>query len=130
MTEYTFIIHANLDPAQLGEFLAEFSPLVNEIRIAAARTAQEPAYYPESKSTPPARVAPAPVVKKERKQRVSKVNTALLKALESGPQATPTLGAALEAAGLSRNSLSTGLAVLQRENAVTRKEDGTYALAA
>jgi predicted Rossmann fold nucleotide-binding protein DprA/Smf involved in DNA uptake len=60
--------------------------------------------------------------------RKSKVNDTLMKALENGPQTPTQLKTALETAGLSPGSLSTGLSLLQKAGAVRRIADGIYEL--
>ena len=62
-----------------------------------------------------------------RAPRGSKVNEAILGALAAGPQTAKNLKAALENAGLSAGSLSTGLAQLQKAGRVERGADGSYA---
>jgi hypothetical protein len=69
---------------------------------------------------------PAP---KPRATRGSKVNDAILGALAEGTRTIKELKAALEKAGLSAGSISTGLAVLQKANRIERTTDGSYALA-
>ena len=67
-------------------------------------------------------------VKIKRGPRGSKVNDTILEAMKEGPQTVGALKEALEQAGLSAGSLSTGLAVLQRAGEVKRTSEGVYGL--
>jgi hypothetical protein len=67
-------------------------------------------------------------VKVKRGPRGSKVNDAIRSAMKPGPQTVAVLKEALERAGLSAGSLSTGLAVLQKANEVERVGEGVYGL--
>lgn len=82
---------------------------------------------PDDGSTP---AAPTPVKHDARRgPRGSKVNDAILGALAAGPQSNKQLREALQTAGLATGSLSTGLAILQRQNRVERLGGGLYGLA-
>ena len=70
-----------------------------------------------------------PAAKLERKKRGSKVVETILEALKDGEADIPALKSGLSKAGLSENSLSTGLAILQKDGRVKRNGDGVYALA-
>ena len=65
-----------------------------------------------------------PAAPKQRAQRGSKVNDAILGALADGSQSTKELKAALVKAGLAAGSLSTGLALLQKSGQVERVDGG------
>ena len=65
-----------------------------------------------------------------RPKRGSRVNEAILGALQKGPAPIPSLKAALVDAGMAAGSLSTGLAALQKEGKIKRNDDGLYELAA
>ena len=68
-----------------------------------------------------------------RRKRGSKVVDTILKTLEeAGPNGAELkeLRSDLGRAGLSENSLSTGLAILQKDGRVKRADDGFYSLAA
>ena len=68
-----------------------------------------------------------------RRKRGSKVVDTILKTLEeAGPNGAEIkeLKMDLGRAGLSENSLSTGLAILQKDGRVKRADDGYYSLAA
>lgn len=67
-------------------------------------------------------------MKAPRQLRGSKVNTTIVNALNEGPRTVKQLKEALEGAGMSPGSLSTGLATLQREGHVHRAGEGLYAL--
>ena len=66
--------------------------------------------------------APAPAPRAVRK-RTSKVNETILQALNGGMARTAELKKALSDAGLSENSLSTGLAILQKNGQIRRVGD-------
>jgi hypothetical protein len=61
-----------------------------------------------------------------RTKRKSKVTGAILDSLEKGRGEIADLKAALENAGMSAASLSTGLAVLQKSGAIKRSQAGFY----
>jgi hypothetical protein len=61
-----------------------------------------------------------------RAKRKSKVTGAILDSLEKGRGEIADLKAALENAGMSAASLSTGLAVLQKSGAIKRSQAGFY----
>ena len=63
-----------------------------------------------------------------RAKRRSKVVEAILGRLRQGEADVPDLKAALDMAGMSVASLSTGLAVLQKNGQVTRGANGSYYL--
>ena len=71
--------------------------------------------------------APAP---RATRKRTSKVNDAILDRLHKGGADAGDLRVTLEHAGLSPNSLSTGLAILQKDGRIRRAGDGSYELAA
>lgn len=73
--------------------------------------------------------APAPEPLKPVRKRTSKINEALLDCLTFGTKNVSDLKQALVEKGLSANSLSTGLAALQKSGEVVAKGDGAYALA-
>ena len=75
----------------------------------------------------PARASRARPV--QRRKRGSKVVETILEALKDGEADIPALKSGLSKAGLSENSLSTGLAILQKDGRVKRNGDGVYALA-
>jgi hypothetical protein len=64
------------------------------------------------------------------RKRTSKVNEAILDRLHKGGADAADLRVSLEHAGLSPNSLSTGLALLQKDGKIRRGDDGSYELAA
>jgi predicted Rossmann fold nucleotide-binding protein DprA/Smf involved in DNA uptake len=75
-----------------------------------------------------ARPAPDPIYTPERvrAKRKSKVTSAILDSLEKGKGEVADLKAALEEAGMSAASLSTGLAILQKNGTVKRSQAGFY----
>jgi predicted Rossmann fold nucleotide-binding protein DprA/Smf involved in DNA uptake len=70
---------------------------------------------------------PAP---KATRKRASKVNDTILDRLRKGPAEAAALKQTLADADLSPNSLSTGLAILQKDGRIRRADDGSYELAA
>lgn len=64
-----------------------------------------------------------------RRKRGSKVFDTILDRLSKGEAVAADLRSSLEAAGLSPSSLSTGLALLQKNGKIRRGDDGSYALA-
>ncbi len=85
---------------------------------------------PEAPSAP----VPAPRSYQRRGQvirakRKSKVIEAILKRLQGEAASVSELKGALEEAGMSVTSLSTGLAILQRSGQVRRDSNGAYYLA-
>lgn len=74
-------------------------------------------------------VRPSKGAKVARRKRGSKVFDAILDRLSKGEAAAADLRSSLEAAGLSPSSLSTGLALLQKNGKIRRSDGGSYALA-
>ena len=70
-----------------------------------------------------------PKGKVTRRKRGSKVFEAILDRLSKGEAAAADLRSSLEAAGLSPASLSTGLALLQKNGKIRRSDGGSYTLA-
>ena len=72
----------------------------------------------------------APIMSRRasRAPRGSKVNDAILLALQGGERSSKELRKVLEGAGLAAGSLSAGLAVLQRQGHIDRVSEGVYAL--
>ena len=111
----TFSATVNFSNAdQLASFIDAIGHLVDSINIVTAR--QERVVAP-----PPVRSAPP-------KLRGSKINTTILNALAGGPKTVKEMKEALEGAGMSAGSLSTGLATLQKAREVERIGDGLYGL--
>lgn len=67
--------------------------------------------------------------KATRRKRGSKVFEAILDRLSKGEAVAADLRSSLEAAGLSPTSLSTGLALLQKNGKIRRGAEGSYTLA-
>lgn len=110
----TFAVTVNMGSAEeLAAYINAVGHLVQSINVV---------------TTPVERAAAGPGP--GRPPRGSKVNDAILSALQSGPRTAKDLRDALGEAGLAPGSLSTGLAILQRAHAVKRLGDGLYGLAA
>ena len=62
----------------------------------------------------------------DRRKRKSKVNNAILERLYQGQATIGELKSALESAGMSAASLSTGIAALTKSGDITRIGDGVY----
>jgi hypothetical protein len=85
----------------------------------------------------PQPVLRSPVTKKKTERKVrakrgSKVVQTILETLRDGGSSgipTSELKSDLERAGLSANSLSTGLAILQKDGKIKRTDTGSYTLA-
>lgn len=65
----------------------------------------------------------------QRPKRKSKVVETILESLKDGESAPEMLRGALASAGLSENSLSTGLSILQKDGRIKRNDSGNYYLA-
>lgn len=76
----------------------------------------------------PAPIEAAPKRGAPRGPRGSKVHDSIIRRLRSGSSSLKELRGALEADGLAPNSVSTGLALLQKSGQVERIGDGVYAL--
>jgi len=72
--------------------------------------------------------APTPATKL-RGPRSSKVNDAILARLKEGPASAAPIKEALEKAGLSAGSFSTGIASLQKSGRIVRNGAGEYVAA-
>lgn len=85
---------------------------------------------PLSKDALAAVIAPKiPRMRRERRsKRRSKVNEAILNAVTANRASIGDLKIALENAGMSASSLSTGIAVLTKSGQIERVGDGLYAL--
>ena len=83
-------------------------------------------FRPEKAETEP---KPKPKLKTSKftRQRKSKVNDAILNAMNGGSANLKTLKQALEGAGMSASSLSTGLTALTKSGKIERVGDGEYA---
>ena len=111
----TYSITLKLTEKQLLAFVADLSePLEMTVKAIAAQT-------PEEEQAP---------VKQRRGPRTSKVNDAIVAALKDGARQPNDLKEALQKAGLSPGSLSTGLAALQKSGQVNRDPNGGYFLKA
>lgn len=72
---------------------------------------------------------PVILPKKTRRNRGSKVLDVVLNRLNQGEAQSSDMRHALEVEGLSPNSLSTALAVLQKDGRIKRTDGGSYVLA-
>lgn len=120
MNEYTVTMRIS-DRDQFLHFVETVGPVVDRLVVTVKATEDA---APVLQTPPKATVSVA-----RRAPRGSKVNDTILQMLEGGNRTVKELKSALEAANLSAGSLSTGLAVLQREGRVMRIEDGVYGLA-
>lgn len=93
-----------------------------------AESVEVAVWAPQTELAMPA-VPRTPRVRKERRsKRGSKVNTAILKAMNDAPASIAALKAALSQAGMAPSSLSTGLATLTKLGQVERVGEGLYGL--
>jgi predicted Rossmann fold nucleotide-binding protein DprA/Smf involved in DNA uptake len=119
MNTYTVTIQLE-DKEQFQHFVDNIGPLVPSVVIKVNNVVGS------AEANEPPRAAP---VARTRAKRVSKVNTAIENALQSGPKSARDLKQALEEAHLSPGSVSTGLAQLQKSGQVERLGGGLYGLA-
>ena len=101
-------------------FVESVGPLVGVMSISVTPPEQapaEPTWHEE-----PVKAA------KPRQLRGSKVNTTILEALQNSTLTVKQLKEALEHAGMSPGSLSTGIAALTKEGRIERVGEGVYAL--
>jgi predicted Rossmann fold nucleotide-binding protein DprA/Smf involved in DNA uptake len=119
MNTYTVTIQLE-DREQFQHFVDNIGPLVPSVVIKVVGSAE---------ANEPPRAAPVAAPVRTRAKRVSKVNTAIENALQSGPKSARDLKQALEDAHLSPGSVSTGLAQLQKSGQVERLGGGLYGLA-
>jgi predicted Rossmann fold nucleotide-binding protein DprA/Smf involved in DNA uptake len=119
MNTYTVTIQLE-DKEQFQHFVDNIGPLVPSVVIKVVGSGE---------ANEPPRAAPAAAPVRTRAKRVSKVNTAIENALQSGPKSARDLKQALEEAHLSPGSVSTGLAQLQKSGQVERLGGGLYGLA-
>ena len=105
---------------QLARFIEEIGPLVESVTITTTPT-ETPMRAPTGKNLTQAEAKKTP-------QRVSKVNEAILNAVQNGPATVKQLKEALESKNLSAGSLSTGIAALSRDGKLSRVADGIYGL--
>jgi predicted Rossmann fold nucleotide-binding protein DprA/Smf involved in DNA uptake len=131
MNTYTVTIQLE-DREQFQHFVDNIGPLVPSVVIkvnnvvGAAEANEAGVKDPRLWQAAPSNEA-KPV--RTRAKRVSKVNTAIENALQSGPKSARDLKQALEEAHLSPGSVSTGLAQLQKSGQVERLGGGLYGLA-
>lgn len=114
MNRYTVTMQI-ADRDQFMHFIDNVGPLAGQLVVTVAADEHE--------------MEPAPEPQKARQARGSKVNDAILAALENEPMPIKQLKEALESAGLSPGSLSTGIAALTKSGQIERVGDGVYALA-
>jgi hypothetical protein len=116
---YSATIKMN-SPEQLARFIEEIGPLVESVVITTTPVERFASAAP-AKAAVAKRVALGAI-------RGSKVNDTIVTALQNGPTTVKELKQALEAAGLSPGSLSTGIAHLQRSGEIERVGEGSYAI--
>ena len=121
MSQYTITLQLPTKEQFLG-FIDTVGPLVGVMSISVTPDDQAPAEA--EYNAPPMRTEP----KKPRQLRGSKVNAAILEALERSTLTVKQLKEALERAGMSPGSLSTGIAALTKEGEIERVSEGVYAL--
>jgi predicted Rossmann fold nucleotide-binding protein DprA/Smf involved in DNA uptake len=120
MSEYTVTLQLK-DKAQFLHFVDTVGPVAGQLVITVA---------PESEASAPQwNEQPAQKPAKARQRRGSKVNNTVLRALDQGPQSVKALKEALEHAGMSPGSLSTGIAALTKARQIERESEGVYRLA-
>jgi predicted Rossmann fold nucleotide-binding protein DprA/Smf involved in DNA uptake len=122
MNTYTVTIQLE-DREQFQHFVDNIGPLVPSVVIKVNNVVGT------AEANEPPRAAPVAAPVRTRAKRVSKVNTAIENALQSGPKSARDLKQALEEAHLSPGSVSTGLAQLQKSGQVERLGGGLYGLA-
>jgi hypothetical protein len=133
----TYRITFTLDDADTATFLREVGPHLGKMTVSHIGDYTPGVTVNRTMESPPAPTTePAPVaVKKKAKKRKpaklrgSKVNDIILATIKhmGGSATVRMLKQALEDAGMSAGSLSTGLAALQKSKAIERVGDGLYA---
>jgi hypothetical protein len=133
----TYRITFTLDDADTATFLREVGPHLGKMTVSHTGDYTPGVTVNRTMESPPApEPAPAPIaVKKKAKKRKpaklrgSKVNDIILATIKhmGGSATVRMLKQALEDAGMSAGSLSTGLAALQKSKAIERTGDGVYA---
>jgi hypothetical protein len=110
----TYSVTLNLTKDQFLNLIDAAAPLLAQATI---KVIKEPA---------DAIHAMHPKAKRASKLRGSKVNDTILTTIASGSATVKQLKEALEKAGMSAGSLSTGLAALSRSGQIERISDGVY----
>lgn len=112
----------------LADIIDAVEGKATSIEIATA-TSNETSVKPRAPFSAPSR---SPTARRERRtKRRSKVNDAIIGAMDGGRRASlKDLKTALETAGMSASSLSTGIAALTKAGQIERVGDGEYALKA
>jgi predicted Rossmann fold nucleotide-binding protein DprA/Smf involved in DNA uptake len=119
MSQYTVTLQLN-DQKQFLHFIDTVGPVAGQLLVTVTAEEQADA-APEWRE--PARHEP-----NRRGPRGSKVNNTILDALQSSTLTVRQLKEALEHAGMSPGSLSTGIASLTKSGQIERVGEGTYAL--
>lgn len=112
---------------QLARFIDKIGPLVESVLITSA-PAEGRGYEADRWSASP---SPNRIINESKppRVRVSKVNGTILDVLQQhGEASVKELKEALESAGLSPGSLSTGIAMLQRSGEIERVREGVYGI--
>lgn len=119
MSQYTVTLQLN-DQKTFLHFLDTVGPVAGQLVVTVATDAVQPEWNAQAEEPKPAKV---------RTPRGSKVNDTVLKALGDGPRTVKGLKEALETAGMSAGSLSTGIAALTKAGQIEREAEGVYRLA-
>jgi predicted Rossmann fold nucleotide-binding protein DprA/Smf involved in DNA uptake len=116
MSQYTVTLQLH-DQKQFLHFMDTVGPVAGQLLVTVAAEEQADA-APEWHEKAP----------KARNLRGSKVNNTILDALQNSTLTVRQLKEALEHAGMSPGSLSTGIASLTKSGQIERVGEGTYAL--
>jgi DNA-binding transcriptional ArsR family regulator len=121
MSQYTVTLQIH-DQKQFLHFIETVGPVAGQLLVtvtAEEQTTESPTFQ-KAKETFREAVRRGP--------RGSKVNDAILDALQNSTLTVRQLKEALERAGMSPGSLSTGIAALTKSGQIERVGEGTYAL--
>jgi predicted Rossmann fold nucleotide-binding protein DprA/Smf involved in DNA uptake len=119
MSQYTVTLQLN-DQKQFLHFMDTVGPVAGQLLVTVAPE--------ESAAVPPEWREPERREPNRRGPRGSKVNNTILEALQNSTLTVRQLKEALEHAGMSPGSLSTGIAALTKSGQIERVGEGTYAL--
>ena len=112
--------------ADLLDIIEPYGPVEIEVfnpsKATIDLTMKQPVPAPEPTSKAKAKKTAKPLARK----RTSKVNSAIFNRLIQGEATVAELKSALESAGMSAASLSTGIAALTKEGMIERIGDGLY----
>jgi predicted Rossmann fold nucleotide-binding protein DprA/Smf involved in DNA uptake len=119
MSQYTVTLQLH-DQKQFLHFMDTVGPVAGQLLVTVAAE--------EASSERQEEVHKMHPVKTTRGPRGSKVNNTILDALQNSTLTVRQLKEALEHAGMSPGSLSTGIAALTKSGQIERVGEGTYAL--